>query len=72
VYRAHIQEWRTQFHPLKSVDLRYQHQVIVNPDEVSGAPAPAGAQAGGEPAAPVPGVSSKTSKAGHHGAKNRN
>lgn len=35
VYVSHVQEWRTQFQPLKSVDLRYQHQVIVNPDEVS-------------------------------------
>ncbi len=34
VYVAHVQEWRTQFPVLKSVDLRYQHQVIVNPDEV--------------------------------------
>ena len=34
-YVSHVQEWRTQFHPLKSVDLRYQHQVIVNPDEMS-------------------------------------
>ena len=35
VYVSHVQEWRTQFHPLRSVDLRYQHQVIVNPDEVA-------------------------------------
>ncbi len=51
IYVSHVQEWRTQFHPLKSVDLRYQHQVIVNPDEVSAAAPPttadsaAGAQA---------------------------
>jgi cell division protein FtsQ len=32
VYVAHVQEWRTQFQKLESVDLRYQHQVIVNPD----------------------------------------
>lgn len=32
VYVAHVQEWRTQFQKLDSVDLRYDHQVIVNPD----------------------------------------
>jgi cell division protein FtsQ len=32
VYVAHVQEWRTQFQKLQSVDLRYEHQVIVNPD----------------------------------------
>ena len=35
VYVAHVQEWRTQFQKLESVDLRYQHQVIVNPDSTS-------------------------------------
>jgi cell division protein FtsQ len=55
VYRAHVQEWRTQFQPLKSVDLRYQHQVIVNPDEVNGAAAlgQQSRQAGGGPVAPA-------------------
>ena len=32
VYTAHVQEWRSQFSRLDSVDLRYQGQVIVNPD----------------------------------------
>jgi cell division protein FtsQ len=32
VYVAHVQEWRTHFQKLQSVDLRYEHQVIVNPD----------------------------------------
>ena len=35
VYVAHVQEWRTQFHKLESVNLRYDHQVIVNPDSAS-------------------------------------
>lgn len=35
IYVAHVQEWRTQFQKLQSVDLRYEHQVIVNPDVVS-------------------------------------
>jgi cell division protein FtsQ len=34
-YVAHVQDWRTQFPNLQSVDLRYEHQVIVNPDLVS-------------------------------------
>jgi len=31
-YVSHVQEWRTQFPGLQSVSLRYDHQVIVNPD----------------------------------------
>jgi cell division protein FtsQ len=33
VYVAHAQEWRRQFQKLESVDLRYDRQVIVNPDQ---------------------------------------
>lgn len=32
LYLAHIAEWRQQFPNIQSVDLRYQGQVIVNPD----------------------------------------
>jgi cell division protein FtsQ len=32
VFVAHVQEWRQQFAELQSVDLRYDRQVIVNPD----------------------------------------
>ncbi len=32
IYVAHVQEWRQQFAHLDSVDLRYDRQVIVNPD----------------------------------------
>jgi cell division protein FtsQ len=32
IYKAHAQEWRSQFQKLDSVDLRYDNQVIVNPD----------------------------------------
>ena len=35
IYVAHVQEWRAQFQRLESVDLRYDHQVIVNPDSAS-------------------------------------
>ena len=29
---SHVQGWRQQFEKLESVDLRYEHQIIVNPD----------------------------------------
>jgi cell division protein FtsQ len=32
VYVAHVQEWRSQYSPLESIDLRYEGQVIVNPE----------------------------------------
>jgi cell division protein FtsQ len=38
VYVTHVQEWRTQFQKLNSVDLRYDHQVIVNPDSARETP----------------------------------
>src|ERR1022692_3202008 len=31
-YVSHVQEWRQQFQKLESVDLRYDNQIIVNPD----------------------------------------
>lgn len=40
VYVAHVQEWRSQFHHLESVNLRYDHQVIVNPDSAAAEAAP--------------------------------
>lgn len=33
-YVSHVQEWRHQFQRLESVNLRYDNQVIVNPDMV--------------------------------------
>jgi cell division protein FtsQ len=32
VYVSHLQEWRQQFDKVESVDLRYDRQIIVNPD----------------------------------------
>ncbi|MBV9574851.1 MAG: FtsQ-type POTRA domain-containing protein [Acidobacteriales bacterium] len=32
VYVTHLQEWRQQFAKLQSVDLRYDHQIVLNPD----------------------------------------
>jgi cell division protein FtsQ len=36
-YTSHVQEWRQQFQKLESVNLRYDNQVIVNP-EIEGKP----------------------------------
>jgi len=32
IYVSHVREWRQQFDKLESVDLRYERQIIVNPD----------------------------------------
>ena len=32
IYASHVREWRQQFQKLESVNLRYDNQVIVNPD----------------------------------------
>jgi len=32
LYHAHVAEWRQQFEKLDSVDLRYERQIVVNPD----------------------------------------
>ena len=35
IYKSNVEKWRAQYPNLQSVDLRYQGQVIVNPDAVS-------------------------------------
>ena len=58
-YVSHVQEWRQQFQKLESVNLRYDNQVIVNPDMegkprqsmLSASAARAAAAAGVKPAA---------------------
>jgi cell division protein FtsQ len=40
IYIAHVEGWRQQFHKLNSVDLRFEQQVIVNPDVAAQPPAP--------------------------------
>jgi cell division protein FtsQ len=58
-YTAHVQEWRQQFQKLESVNLRYDTQVIVNPDmegrprqpALAASAAKAAAAAGVKPAA---------------------
>jgi cell division protein FtsQ len=61
IYVSHAQGWRQQFQKLESVDLRYDNQIIVNPDmqrtakqaALSPAVARAAAAAGVKPAALV-------------------
>jgi len=61
IYVSHVQAWRQQFQKLQSVNLRYDNQVIVNPDmegrpkqaALSGTAAKAAEAAGVKPAALV-------------------
>lgn len=55
IYVSHIREWRQQFDKLESVDLRYDRQIIVNPD-LGGAPKPAPLSASTARAAMAAGV----------------
>ncbi len=67
IYVTHVQAWRQQFQKLESVDLRYDNQIIVNPDMQGGAmvakltpaSAKAAAAAGVKPAALVTRVTSR-------------
>jgi cell division protein FtsQ len=59
IYITHVQQWRRQFEKLESVDLRYDRQIIVNPDlggavkqpPISSSAAKAAMAAGVKPAA---------------------
>jgi cell division protein FtsQ len=55
IYVSHIREWRQQFDKLESVDLRYDRQIIVNPD-LGGAAKPAPLSASTAKAAMAAGV----------------
>ena len=54
-YVSHVQEWRQQFQKLESVNLRYDNQVIVNPD-MEGKPKPAALTLASAKAAAAAGV----------------
>jgi cell division protein FtsQ len=54
-YVSHVREWRQQFQKLESVNLRYDNQVIVNPD-MEGKPRPAALTAAAARAAAAAGV----------------
>jgi cell division protein FtsQ len=55
IYVSHVQEWRQQFQKLESVNLRYDNQVIVNPD-MEGRPKQASLTASAAKAAVAAGV----------------
>lgn len=55
IYVAHVREWRQQFQKLESVNLRYDNQVIVNP-EIEGKPKQPTLSAAAIKAASVAGV----------------
>ena len=57
IYVTHIQGWRQQFEKLESVDLRYDKQIIVNPD-MEGMPKAAPLTASAAKAAMAAGVKS--------------
>jgi cell division protein FtsQ len=67
IYVTHLQGWRQQFDKLESVDLRYEHQIIVNPDVQNAAKTPpltpaatrAAMAAGVKPAALIHAVTAK-------------
>jgi cell division protein FtsQ len=44
VFVGHVREWRQQFERLDSVDLRYDNQIVVNPDTQETVKAPAAPQ----------------------------
>ena len=41
IFVSHVREWRQQFERLDSVDLRYDNQIVVNPDSQATVKAPA-------------------------------
>jgi cell division protein FtsQ len=55
IYVTHVREWRQQFQKLESVNLRYDNQVIVNPD-MEGKPKPPALSASAARAAAAAGV----------------
>ena len=54
-YVAHLREWRQQFNKVESVDLRYDRQIVVNPD-LPGASRPSSLSAASTRAAIAAGV----------------
>ncbi len=71
LYLAHVAEWRQQFHSLDSVDLRYERQIIVNPDPRRTPARPAVAPAAPAPPSPVAGPPKRTSTRSKPAAKKR-
>lgn len=53
IYQTHLKEWRQQYQHLESVDLRYDRQVILNPDSHSAPQKPMVVAASRPPAKPA-------------------
>ena len=56
IYVAHLKEWRQQYQHLDSVDLRYDRQVVLNPDSKSAEHAPVDVPSSPKPAVSKPGA----------------
>jgi cell division protein FtsQ len=65
LYVSHIAEWRQQFQNLQSVDLRYEGQIIVNPDKQAEATAAPERTAEKKPAQEAKKVGKKARRARH-------
>jgi cell division protein FtsQ len=63
LYVAHIAEWRQQFQNVQSVDLRFEGQVVVNPDQSPKSPgSPSSPKSEKQKAAVLKPVSAKAAK----------
>jgi cell division protein FtsQ len=70
LYLAHVGEWRQQFQNLQSVDLRYDGQIIVNPDKPEQSAGDAKQSAGStQHSAPKPSVKAADWKQKAHSKK---
>ncbi len=66
IYVTHVQEWRAQFSKLESVDLRYEHQVIVNPDSKADEASPNMPPVAGQKPATLPKSAASRTKGRKH------
>ena len=62
VYETHVQEWRSQYSPLQSIDLRYDGQVIVNPESAVRQPKAVAAESPTEVTPPPKKIAPKKAK----------
>lgn len=70
LYLGHVKEWRQQFPNLQSVDLRYEGQIIVNPDKESGDRAGSSSDRASGPSPGRPGTSKSGAQATKSGSNN--
>jgi cell division protein FtsQ len=65
IYIAHAEEWRAQSQKLESVDLRFDRQIIVNPDTQAAPPAPVAAAPAPKPKPKPKGHGKRAAKPSH-------